>query len=78
MNILIIYCHPSKKSYTYYILEKIITQFSQLNWNVKISDLYKLNFKSDMSEEEYARESLSKIELPKPWCVSSRTSTSEK
>lgn len=44
MNILIIYCHPSKKSYTYSILVQLQTLLAQKNWDVEVSDLYALNF----------------------------------
>lgn len=64
MNILIVYCHPSTKSYTYTILEQIKSLFAQENWQVDISDLYALDFQSDMSEEEYEREGFAKVELP--------------
>ena len=66
MNILIIYCHPSKKSYTYAILEQIQTLLAQENWQVEVSDLYALDFQSDMSEEEYKREGFAKVDLPIP------------
>lgn len=66
MNILILYCHPSKKSYTYSILEQLQTLFAQENWQVEVSDLYAMNFQSDMSEEEYEREGFANLELPIP------------
>lgn len=64
MNILIVYSHPSTKSYTYSILEQIKTLFAQENWQVTISDLYAMDFQSDMSEAEYEREGFAKIDLP--------------
>ncbi len=64
MNILIVYSHPSKKSYTFQILEHLKSQIAKQNWNLEISDLYAMNFESDMSEEEYEREGFAKTELP--------------
>lgn len=64
MNILIVYAHPSKKSYTFQVLEHLKAHISKQNWNLEISDLYAMNFKSDMSEEEYEREGFTKTELP--------------
>ena len=64
MNILIVYSHPSTKSYTYSILEQIKTSFAQENWQVEVSDLYAMDFQSDMSEAEYEREGFAKIDLP--------------
>ena len=66
MNILIVYAHPSKKSYTFHVLEKLKSVLANENWNVEISDLYASNFISDMSEAEYEREGFAKIQLPIP------------
>lgn len=66
MNILIIYSHPSEKSYTFQILKQLITISQQQNWNIEISDLYAMNFQSDMTEQEYEREGFCKTELPIP------------
>lgn len=64
MNILIVYTHPSRKSYTFQILEKLKSTILKQNWNLEISDLYESNFESDMSEEEYEREGFAKLDLP--------------
>ncbi|SCY63346.1 NAD(P)H-dependent oxidoreductase [Flavobacterium anhuiense] len=66
MNILIVYAHPSKKSYTFQVLERLKLALGNENWNVEISDLYALNFVSDMSEAEYEREGFAKTQLPIP------------
>ncbi|MFB3388131.1 NAD(P)H-dependent oxidoreductase [Flavobacterium sp. LAR06] len=63
MNILIVYAHPSKKSYTFQVLEHLKSQISKQNWNLEVSDLYAMNFQSDMSEQEYEREGFAKTEL---------------
>lgn len=64
MNILIVYCHPSKKSYTFQVLKHLKSVLEKQSWNVEISDLYAINFQSDMSEEEYEREGFAKTNLP--------------
>lgn len=64
MNILIVYSHPGKKSYTFQVLEKLKSVIQKQNWNLEISDLYASNFQSDMSEQEYEREGFAKLELP--------------
>jgi NAD(P)H dehydrogenase (quinone) len=66
MNILLIYCHPSKKSYTFEVLEHLKKAIAAQNWNLEISDLYAMNFQSDMSEQEYEREGFAKTDLPIP------------
>ena len=64
MNILIVYSHPSKKSYTFQILERLKSLISKQNLSFEVSDLYAMNFQSDMSESEYEREGFAKTELP--------------
>lgn len=63
MNILIVYSHPSEKSYTFQILQKLKKEINKQNWNLQISDLYAMNFRSDMSAEEYEREGFAKTNL---------------
>jgi NAD(P)H dehydrogenase (quinone) len=69
MNVLIVYAHPSKKSYTFQVLERLKSVLKTENFEVEISDLYALNFQSDLSEEEYEREGFAKTELPIPAAV---------
>ena len=64
MNILIVYAHPSKKSYTFQVLERLKSLISKQNLSFEVSDLYAMNFLSDMSEIEYEREGFAKTELP--------------
>jgi len=66
MNILIVYAHPSKKSYTFQVLERLKLALNTEKWNVEISDLYASNFVGDMSEEEYEREGFAKTQFPIP------------
>ncbi len=64
MNIQIIYCHPSEKSYTHKILEQLKSNLDEEELNYEISDLYKMDFKTDMSPKEYEREGFANIKLP--------------
>lgn len=66
MKVLIIYCHPSKKSYTCEILRQLMQSLEKAEIDYEISDLYGINFQSDMSEAEYEREGLVRKELPIP------------
>ena len=66
MNILIVNRHPCKKSYTFQVLEHLKSEIAKQNWNLEISDLYEMNFQSDMSEAKYEREGFAKTELPIP------------
>lgn len=66
MNILIVYCHPSNKSYTFQVFEQLKRNLEEQNWGIEVSDLYADNFQSDMTEQEYQREGFAKTELPIP------------
>ena len=63
MNILIIYSHPSKKSYTFQILEQLKLELATQHWSVEVSDLYAMDFQTDMTEMEYEREGFARTEL---------------
>ncbi len=64
MNVLVVYCHPSKESFTYRIFESFLKGLSTANHSVVVSDLYKMNFQTDMSLEEYNREGFARLEMP--------------
>lgn len=66
MNILIVYCHPSKKSYTFQVLEQLKSSITAQHWTLEISDLYEMGFQSDMTEREYEREGFSRMEAGIP------------
>jgi NAD(P)H dehydrogenase (quinone) len=64
MNILIVYSHPSERSYTFQILVQLKAALLQQDWKLEISDLYAMDFRCDMTEQEYEREGFGKTELP--------------
>ncbi len=64
MNILIVYSHPSERSYTFQILQQLKAVLEQQDWNIEISDLYAMNFQSTMTAAEYEREGFARTELP--------------
>jgi len=66
MSVLVIYCHPSKTSYTYEILCKLKEVLNDENIKFQISDLYAMNFQTDMTEDEYMREGFANLDLPIP------------
>lgn len=66
MKVQIIYCHPSNKSYTFGILNQLKSSLKKEKLELEISDLYAMNFKTDMTEEEYEREGFANIEMPIP------------
>lgn len=62
MNVLIIYCHPNKESFTHQILDMVKAGLKASGHKIIVSDLYEMNFQSDMSESEYEREGLADID----------------
>jgi len=66
MNALIIYAHPSQKSFTYQVFSALKKGILAGRHQLKVSDLYAMNFQSDMSAEEYNREGFANTHLPIP------------
>ena len=57
MKAFIVYCHPSEDSFTRCVRDSFIKGLVDSGNEYVISDLYKMNFKTDMSEAEYLRDS---------------------
>jgi NAD(P)H dehydrogenase (quinone) len=64
MHVLIVYTHPSENSFTCNVRDKFIATIKSAGHTYEISDLYKMNFNSDMSEQEYLRDSNYNKTLP--------------
>ncbi len=64
MNIFIVYAHPSPKSFTHQALEALVGGIETGDHQIEISDLYAMNFCSDMTPKEYEREGFAQMELP--------------
>ena len=57
MKVFIVYCHPSEDSFTRNVRDAFIKGIIDSGNEYVMSDLYKMNFKTDMSEKEYLRDS---------------------
>ena len=44
MKILVIFCHPSKESFTYFAKEEFLKGLKDANHKFTVSDLYEMNF----------------------------------
>ena len=66
MNVFIVYCHPSGDSFTREVRDSFIAGLESAGHTYILSDLYSMNFVSDMSEDEYRREAHYRRELPLP------------
>ncbi len=64
MKVLIIYCHPSKSSFTYEVKEAFIKGLKSAGHSYEISDLYADGFSPVMSEKEYLREGFYNLDSP--------------
>ena len=56
MKVFIVYCHPSQDSFTKNMCDAFIEGIIDSGNEYIISDLYKMGFKTDMTEEEYLRD----------------------
>jgi len=66
MKIFIVYCHPSEDSFTREVRDSFIKGLENAGHSYILSDLYKMNFITDMSESEYKREAFYRGGLPVP------------
>ena len=63
MKVFIVYCHPSADSFSREIKDAFILGLENAGHTYEVSDLYKMNFETDMSESEYLREAYYRREL---------------
>jgi NAD(P)H dehydrogenase (quinone) len=66
MHVYIVFCHPSKASFTFAVLESFTTGLRQASHTFEIGDLYEMGFQSDMDAEQYGRETSMKLSVPVP------------
>jgi NAD(P)H dehydrogenase (quinone) len=66
MKVFIVYCHPGEDSFTREIRDSFIRGLEKAGHCYILSDLYKMDFKTDMNEEEYLREAFYRLDLPLP------------
>lgn len=66
MHVFVVYTHPSDDSFTSHVRDRFIKGLIDNGHTYEISDLYKMGFRTDMSEEEYLRESNYSTASPVP------------
>jgi NAD(P)H dehydrogenase (quinone) len=66
MRAFIVYAHPSGDSFTREVRYSFIRGLESAGHSWVLSDLYQMDFKTDMSEGEYLREAYYRRELPVP------------
>ncbi|UCE17597.1 MAG: NAD(P)H-dependent oxidoreductase [Gemmatimonadota bacterium] len=66
MHIYIVFAHPSKKSFTWEVLEVFTQGLRDANHTFEICDLYEMNFVTDMDLDQYTRESSLDVDAQVP------------
>ena len=64
MKVFIVYCHPSHQSFTHDIYESFMKGLQESGHEVIVSDLYKMDFRTDLSEAEYLKETFYRADQP--------------
>lgn len=64
MRVFVVYCHPSRKSFTYDVKQEFLKGLNDANHEFVVSDLYEMNFNEEMSEDEYEREAYYRTDIP--------------
>lgn len=64
MRVFVVYCHPSENSFTHRVCKNFIEGLKAAGHEVIISDLYQMEFQTDISEEEYLRETFYRAGAP--------------
>jgi NAD(P)H dehydrogenase (quinone) len=66
VKVFIVYCHPSGNSLTREVRDSFIAGLEHAGHRYILSDLYEMNFVTDLSEDEYLREAFYKRQIPVP------------
>ncbi|WP_438431494.1 NAD(P)H-dependent oxidoreductase [Gorillibacterium sp. sgz500922] len=66
MNVMIVYAHPSEDSFTRHVRDSFLRGLEDAGHTWELSDLYQMNFITDMSEAEYLREAYYRMDLEVP------------
>lgn len=66
MHVFIVYAHPSRESFTWQVLQHFITGLESSEHTYEISDLYEMEFRSDMDIDQYRRETGGEPDAPVP------------
>jgi len=64
MHVFVIYVHPSDDSFTYNVKNEFVKGLEDNGHTYSLSDLYRMKFNCEMSEDEYLREANYRNDLP--------------
>jgi NAD(P)H dehydrogenase (quinone) len=66
MQVFIVYAHPCEDSFTAHVRDSFMRGLDRSGHGAVLSDLYRMNFRTDLSEAEYRREAFYRRDLPVP------------
>jgi NAD(P)H dehydrogenase (quinone) len=66
VKVFIVYAHPSEDSFTCHVRDSFIAGLESSGHGYILSDLYKMNFVTDISEGEYRREAFYRLDAAVP------------
>jgi NAD(P)H dehydrogenase (quinone) len=66
VHVFIVFCHPSADSFTSSVLNQFTAGLREAGVSFEITDLYGMNFSSEMSLTEFERETSYSVDLPLP------------
>jgi NAD(P)H dehydrogenase (quinone) len=56
MHVYILFAHPSKRSFSWSVLEAFTRGLQEAGHSFQVCDLYEMSFRSEMDEDQYFRE----------------------
>ncbi|MDR0601678.1 MAG: NAD(P)H-dependent oxidoreductase [Treponema sp.] len=65
-SVFIVYAHPGENSFTAGVRDSFIRGLESSGIGFTLSDLYRMDFRTDLSEAEYRREAFYRRDLPVP------------
>jgi len=71
MHIYVVFAHPSHRSFSRSVLTAFTRGLDEAGHSYEIGDLYRMDFRSEMDEEQYLRETSGNPDLPIPRDVES-------
>jgi NAD(P)H dehydrogenase (quinone) len=66
VKVFIVYAHPCEDSLTRHVRDSFIAGLESSGHEYVMSDLYRMDFQTDMTEEEYRREAFYRRDIPVP------------
>ena len=66
MRVYVVFSHPSRKSFTFQVLNSFLRGLEEAGHTYEIGDLYRMDFTSDMDLAQYERETGGDPDAPLP------------